>query len=256
MMRAYLSCNIQPFLFCKPQHFNTVLGRTMAEMKAHACLLSQQDIPCHDHILHSVGDAFQPQFLRLFIGIHHAAFHHGDILTVCKDSKTFLFCQVHPFSVQGCIHNRLSVFADGVAPVFRHSPDICQFFSLLTDCDSAKLDHIGERFPLGALHHFFYLHAVIDHRFCVGHSTHSSHAAFYRRPASCRQCLLILQPRISEMYMQIDKTRHDVAPFCINDPLCFCLYPAVYSGNSVAIDQHITDFIPLCFRIQDTPLFD
>ena len=146
-------------------------------MKLYSCLFCKKDISCNDYIFHRICNSFQSECFCLLIGIHDTPFYHMNILAVCKDSDSACCRSSHSFSVKRCVHHRLPILTDRMASCLRHSFDISQFFSCLTDCDCTKLDHMHRRIFLRTRMYIFHTLFCVDDRFCVRHRTDRCHTS-------------------------------------------------------------------------------
>ena len=52
------------------------------------------------------------------------------------------------------------------------------------------------------------------------------------------------------MHMQINKTRHHVASFCVDHLVCLCRYPFFNLYDLIVFYQHIVYTVPVRHRIQ------
>ena len=182
-------------------------------MKLHPGLLGQQDVPGHDHILHGIGDPFHPQAFCILISVHHAAFHHVDILAVSKYGHSLVSGNLHRLAVETGVHHGFPVLTEPHAAGMGHSLNIGQFFSLLPPGHGSQLKHMSRRFLGRTLCNRLIFLPVINGRKGIGHSHHRGHPAFHRGLSAGSQGLLILQSRIPQMYMKIDKSRHHITAF-------------------------------------------
>ena len=255
-MRAHFAGNRQPLFLGQADHLHAVRCRTVAQMKPHAGLLRQQDISCHDHILHGVSNSFHSQTSCILIRVHHAAFHHVDILAMGKNRDSTFFGSLHSLSVKGGIHHRLPVFADGMAAFLRHPFNVCQFLSILPFCYRPDLNHICKRVLFCPFMHISDFSSIVNDGLGVGHSTHRRDAASYGSRASGLEGLFIFQARISEVHMQVYEPRHDIAALRIDDLPCRFFYHCCNLLDSVIFNQHIIVSVYPCKRIDDMSIFN
>ena len=96
----------------------------MAEMQSGSCLLCQQDVSCHDHILNRIADALPAFGFHILICIHDTALYQIDVLTMSQNRDIMRFCDFHGLPVKPGIHNRLSILTDGRRTGFYHALNI------------------------------------------------------------------------------------------------------------------------------------
>ena len=212
-------------------------------MQPHSCLFCQQYIPCHNHVLHTVGNPFYSQFFCLLSGIHHSAFHHGNVFAMCKNRESVFFCQAHSLSVQGCRHHRLAILAYCMAARFSHPLYICQFFSLFSLCDSPKLNHMYRRFHLCPSVQLFHHFLCICNGCCIWHGAERRDSSVCRSPSTGPQCFFIGQPGIAQMYVEVYKTRHNITARGINNPVGRYRKILFHFHDQTSLYEHITDIV-------------
>ena len=221
MMRADFCRHRNAFFFCHPHQVYGSFRGTVAQVQVYSGIFCQKDIPCSDDILHRIGNSRKAKFFRTAAFVHDSVFPgvriftKVDLLTVGKHFESIFCSKLHRFPIDGRSHDGFSILGNRDASSLRHTFQIRQFFSFFPYCDCSKLDDVHRRFFLCPPVYLFHLFFRVNDRFRVRHGTHRRHSASGCCLPSCLQRFLICQSRVSEMHVQINKSWHDIASFCI-----------------------------------------
>ena len=102
---------------------------------------------------------------------------------------------------------------------------------------------------------FCHLPAGVYDRFRVRHGTDCSDAALRGSFPPGLKRFLILKPRIAQMHVKVDKTRHYITSAGINHFLCIRPYLFLHFLNAPVRHQHIINSVPPCQGICHMSVF-
>ena len=264
MMGADLSGNVHAVEFGCFHHADAVLRGAVAEMQSRSCLFCQQNVSGHNHILHRIGDALPALGCHVFICVHHASFHHVDILTVGQHRNVQRFGDLHSLPVKSGVHDGFAVLADGGGTGFYHTLNVRKFLASHAFCHGSGLKHVDEAQHFRLIVYIGDPVAFVHDRFRVGHGHNRREAAVGCCLSSRIHGLFIGKAGVTEMYMQIDESRHHITAGSIHDPAVFSgsirlfliriLF--LYFPNFAVTDPQVIKTISLIYRIQKTAAFD
>ena len=199
------ACHIQTIFFRLTDQFHTFLCGDVADMIFHACFLHQFQVS-FDLLPFTFGaDTFMSMLFSVFTFVDVAAEEQGVVFAVCCNDLVVAFDLFHGFQ-----HHCVALYA---ASVIGKCTDMRVEFIKCSQCFAHFTDSkcaVGNNFDAGCFANGFQLGFQIFHaigcRVQIGHGADCCVAAMSRCQSTCFDGFFIKKARLSQMYMNINKT--------------------------------------------------
>ena len=224
MVGTYFTGYLYTIFFGGTNHLHTVLRGAVAQMKPCTSLLRQQNISCHNHIFHRIGNPLYSQLICFAPGVHGTFSHHVPVFAMGHYRNICLHRLPHCLTVKFRIHHRFTIFADGFRTSLHHTGNIGHFFPHLPLCHGSYRVYMNRTILFGNFQNSANHLRAVGGRFRIRHGTDSRKTALRHRRRTSPYRLFVLKSGFSQMHMKIQKTRHHIFARRINNGDLFIRY--------------------------------